>query len=173
MSEQPIETLKQNIIIDEENTIEMSKEPIETFIEPIEQPIIIDENNNKIHVEEVKQPIIIDENNNEIHDIEEVKHDEVAKIVKNKMTFKERYDTDPEYKKKHLAYVKEKIPCSCGVMTSRCNMSNHLKSAKHQKKMNNKKTDRTIIELYKIKLDALEEEIELMKRLMKTVDIQS
>ena len=47
-------------------------------------------------------------------------------------TFKEYY-SDPIYKEKHLEYIKQKVPCVCGVITARCNMSHHKKTEKHQK----------------------------------------
>ena len=45
-------------------------------------------------------------------------------------TFKEYYQ-DAEYRKRHLDYIKEKVQCSCGCITARCNMSVHKKTAKH------------------------------------------
>jgi len=55
-------------------------------------------------------------------------------------TFKEYY-ADPEFKKKHLAYVKEKVMCDCGKEISRSNMSAHVKTKLHQKKL-----DRSVLE---------------------------
>lgn len=46
--------------------------------------------------------------------------------------FKEYYK-DPDFKKKHLEYMKTKIECKCGCLVSRCNKTNHLKSIKHMK----------------------------------------
>ena len=47
-------------------------------------------------------------------------------------SFKEYY-SDPIYKKKHLDHMKQKVPCVCGVITARCNMSHHKKTEKHHK----------------------------------------
>ena len=47
-------------------------------------------------------------------------------------TFKDYYD-DPKYRKKHLDYMKQKIQCECDVITRRCNMSKHRKTAAHIK----------------------------------------
>lgn len=49
-------------------------------------------------------------------------------------TFKKYYE-DPEFKKKHLEKMSEKIKCDCGFMTARCNLSRHKKSHIHIKKM--------------------------------------
>ena len=49
------------------------------------------------------------------------------------MTFKGRYDTEPEFRKKHLEYMKTKVSCPCGAQVSRSNMSTHRKkNVKHQ-----------------------------------------
>lgn len=45
--------------------------------------------------------------------------------------FSEKYRTDPEYKKKHLNYMKKKVECTCGFITSRSNMSRHKRSRNH------------------------------------------
>jgi hypothetical protein len=47
-------------------------------------------------------------------------------------TFKDYY-SDPAYKQRHLEYIKQKVPCKCGVITARNNMSTHKKTKKHQK----------------------------------------
>lgn len=44
-------------------------------------------------------------------------------------TFKERYQHDPEFRKKHLKYISAKIECPhCGFVTSRVYMKTHQKS---------------------------------------------
>lgn len=44
------------------------------------------------------------------------------------------YYADPEYKAKHLAYMKTKVPCKiCGHMVQRSNMSHHAKTSKAHK----------------------------------------
>ena len=43
------------------------------------------------------------------------------------------YNTNPEYRKKHLKYMKTKIQCPCGAKTARANMTTHRKSKKHQR----------------------------------------
>lgn len=50
-------------------------------------------------------------------------------------TFKEYYDEDPEFRKKHLEKLNEKIECECGFVTARCNISRHRKSHLHENKM--------------------------------------
>jgi len=49
--------------------------------------------------------------------------------------FKQRYDSDPEYKQKHLAYLKEPVECECGISISRTNMIKHKGTTKHANKM--------------------------------------
>ena len=45
-------------------------------------------------------------------------------------TFKEYYQ-DPDFKKRHNDYMLQKVNCSCGILTMRCNMSKHKKTQKH------------------------------------------
>lgn len=49
--------------------------------------------------------------------------------------FKSKYYSNPEYKKKHIAYISEKIKCECGTTTARCNMYKHIQTAKHKQMM--------------------------------------
>lgn len=51
-------------------------------------------------------------------------------------TFKEKYDNDEMFKAKHQKYVLEKLKCDCGCMVTRSNMSNHIKTNKHTKLIN-------------------------------------
>lgn len=53
-------------------------------------------------------------------------------------TFKEYYDEDEEFKKKHLERLNEKIECECGFITARANYTRHKKSHLHIKKMEEK-----------------------------------
>ena len=51
-------------------------------------------------------------------------------------TFKERYQQDVEYRKKHVNYMMTKVPCNgCGFVTARCNMTRHRRSRNHAKRM--------------------------------------
>lgn len=52
-------------------------------------------------------------------------------ITKKGWSFKEKYDTDPDFKKKHIKYCVEKLKCECGCMVMRSNLSTHRKSKKH------------------------------------------
>ena len=47
-------------------------------------------------------------------------------------TFKQYY-ADPDFREKHLSYIKEKVECQCGSTISRCNTGHHRKSKKHLK----------------------------------------
>lgn len=70
-------------------------------------------------------------------------------------TFTDYYRTDPEFKKKHLQRLNEKIECDCGFVTSRGNLSRHKHSHLHVNKI--LKLNR-ITEL-KEELEKLEKEI--------------
>lgn len=49
--------------------------------------------------------------------------------------FKKKYDNDPEFREKHLSYLKEKIECpGCGRQVIRCNLTRHKQTSIH---MNN------------------------------------
>jgi len=57
--------------------------------------------------------------------------EEINKL-KPKKSFGDYY-RDPEFKKKHLARMQEKIECSvCGGSISRSNMTKHQKTIRHQ-----------------------------------------
>lgn len=71
--------------------------------------------------------------------------------------FKLKYDTDPEFKEKHLKYIKEKINCECGKKLSRSNLSSHRKSKLHMSTVNNKNVhEEEINEITKKYIEALE-----------------
>ena len=57
------------------------------------------------------------------------------------MTSIKNYYDDPEFKKRHKEYMKEKIKCpdGCGSVTARYNMHHHRKSEKHIKFMEKRK----------------------------------
>jgi len=46
-------------------------------------------------------------------------------------SFKEKYDTDQEFRDRHRKYVLEKVKCTCGCMVARSNLSSHQKRKKH------------------------------------------
>ena len=60
---------------------------------------------------------------------------EIEVKVENVENAKKNYYADPEYREKHLAYVKEKIECECGKMVCRCYMAAHQRKPVHQKRM--------------------------------------
>ncbi len=41
------------------------------------------------------------------------------------MSAKKNYYDDPEYRKKHLKYMKTKVQCECGTVTASYNMHHH------------------------------------------------
>ncbi len=59
-------------------------------------------------------------------------------------TFKHNsyYDKTPELKRRHLDRLKEKLPCKCGKMVTRSNMSKHLVSKQHAKHLEEIRIDK-------------------------------
>jgi hypothetical protein len=49
------------------------------------------------------------------------------------MATKKNYYDDPEWKEKHLKYMKIKVQYKCDSITARNNMYHHKRTAKHQK----------------------------------------
>ncbi len=49
------------------------------------------------------------------------------------LSFKERYDNDEEFRKKHKAYLGEKVECECGKTVTRGSMTSHHKTQVHIK----------------------------------------
>ena len=81
-------------------------------------------------------------------------------------TFKDYYQ-DPEFKKRHLAYIKEKIICECGTKISKHNKYRHLKSDKHKRIMNEKELKKKNKENNKA-IQKLEEKIDKIYRRIKS-----
>ena len=67
--------------------------------------------------------------NNDIKIVEQPKPKKVY------ATFKQRYDSDPEYRIKHLEYMKTEAQCECGVTVKRCHMGRHKNTKKHRDAM--------------------------------------
>jgi hypothetical protein len=66
-------------------------------------------------------------------------------------TFKEYY-SDPEYKAKHLAYVKAKIVCPvCNKLVSRSNLGHHNKTEIHKKRAEVLKNSKPKPDIKKVK----------------------
>lgn len=66
-------------------------------------------------------------------DLDNIKMVETPEVPKKKtMTFKNRYDTDPAFKKRHLAYTNSRILCEvCGKSYTRSNSKKHTSTARH------------------------------------------
>ena len=47
-----------------------------------------------------------------------------------------KYYSDPEFRERHQKYMKEKVICDCGFMTSRNNMTRHKRSRNHTNRIN-------------------------------------
>src|SRR5690625_1964803 len=50
--------------------------------------------------------------------------------------FKEYYHNNEDFRKRHCAKMLERIDCECGAKPMRSNMSKHLKSKIHEKRLN-------------------------------------
>lgn len=59
---------------------------------------------------------------------------EQSKEKKKYKTFKEYY-ADEEFRKKHLERMKQTTQCKCGKSITRSNMSAHVKTAMHARRM--------------------------------------
>ena len=53
-------------------------------------------------------------------------------VKKYSSNAQELYKTDPEFREKHLAKLKEKIECECGKKISRANMKQHKSTNAHK-----------------------------------------
>ena len=80
-----------------------------------------------------------------------------------KNSFKDYY-SNPEWKEKHLSYMKEKVVCDCGKSVCRANMSTHKKSHIHIKKMDEINGDPVYRETLKMLADTYKEAIESVHR---------
>ena len=81
-------------------------------------------------------------------------------------TFKDYYQEDEEFKKKHNAYMLEKIECPCGATISRCYKTRHLKSKLHQKRLGEKKE----IEEIETEINKINKRIQKMKNQKKVLE---
>jgi hypothetical protein len=80
---------------------------------------------------------------------------------KKKLSFKEYYHSNTEFKEKHKANMRETIICECGNTTCRGNFAKHIKSKIHAKKLAKKQP------VYNVdKLQILENEINQLKNLI-------
>ena len=53
------------------------------------------------------------------------------------------YYSDPEFRKRHLAYVNTEVLCECGTNTKRSNLSRHRKTTIHKKRLDIVQNDHT------------------------------
>lgn len=44
--------------------------------------------------------------------------------------FKDYYQ-DPEFRERHLNYIKEEVECECGMQVARCRLTKHKKTKNH------------------------------------------
>ena len=92
---------------------------------------------------------------------------EIVEDKKKKFCFKEYYNSNPEFKKRHLAKLAEKVLCSCGKTCSKGRYAKHLMTTLHLNavKSSDEVKPRTIndlvkeIEILKNKVDQFEKKI--------------
>lgn len=98
----------------------------------------------------------------------------MSKTGKKYKSFKEYY-ADPEYKEKHLKYVKTKIICGCGSETRRCNISVHRASKKHIAWVNKNNDIKNIylsrIEILTTKIEKINQEVHKISKQLKLIKI--
>lgn len=86
----------------------------------------------------------------------------MSKSPKNKpKTFKDYY-ADPEFRRKHLDKMKQRVKCECGYETSRTNISRHKRSRNHANRMKAKKLD-SVEELKRLRMEVVQKLEELEK----------
>jgi hypothetical protein len=83
----------------------------------------------------------------------------MSKSIKKTKTFKEYYQ-DPAYRERHNKYMLTKVPCACGTITARNNMSHHKKTMKHQRLLKIVNSTRNPGEFNKNKIALLQKEID-------------
>jgi hypothetical protein len=86
---------------------------------------------------------------------------EEIKLKKTKQTFKEYYDANPEFRRKHLDKMLTKVACECGHIVNRCSLIRHKKTKSHERQLNAvKKIDDSD------KLEKMQNEINELKQLL-------
>lgn len=56
----------------------------------------------------------------------------MKKIQDQSKSAQAKYKSDPEFRKKHLEYMKEKQRCECGKMVGRTNIAHHINTKAHK-----------------------------------------
>jgi hypothetical protein len=56
---------------------------------------------------------------------------EIENKPKKKFNFKEYYNSNEEFKKRHLEKLREKVFCPCGHLVARVNLSKHKRTKVH------------------------------------------
>lgn len=62
-------------------------------------------------------------------------------IEPKNFTFKKYYESNPEFRERHIANMIEYIDCPCGTKVMRSNITRHLKTKIHIKKLNGSECD--------------------------------
>lgn len=94
----------------------------------------------------------------------------IIKEEKKKSAFKQKYDTDPEFKKKHLLYLSEKVECEiCNKKFFRSNKVKHINSLYHKKRcvVENEISDKLEKELY----DTLKKGLNLINKKIELIEL--
>ncbi len=89
---------------------------------------------------------------------------------KSKYSFKHYYAI-PEFRKKHLKYMTEKVPCpECGFVTVRSNMTRHKRSSNHAKRLRQRELD---VARIREENEKLKQETEKLRKKIKKMKKQS
>jgi len=73
-------------------------------------------------------------------------------------------DQNISQKEYHKKYMMEKVPCACGTVTARNNMSHHRKTKKHQEWLSVEREKKEIFDA-----EELKQEIEVLKKQIKKI----
>lgn len=60
---------------------------------------------------------------------------EIQNIEPKKFVFKKYYESNPEFRERHIANMLERIDCPCGAKVMRSNITRHLKTNLHLRKL--------------------------------------
>lgn len=68
--------------------------------------------------------------------MEEIKIEDIKETKPKKIfNFKEYYNSNEEYRKRHIEKALTPVKCDCGMVVGRCNLSRHKKSKSHAKQI--------------------------------------
>lgn len=84
--------------------------------------------------------------------------------TKKKFNFKEYYNSNPKFRKRHLAKMNEKIACNCGRLVARCGLARHKRTKSHASAL-----AVAVTKPQKKTIENLQEEIEELKKTVNSI----